>query len=115
MIGIDIVDIDKINVDKLYKVFTDCEKEYVDSSHNPDRRREVVAGIYAGKEAVFKALALDNLGLEVLKKIEIKHKDNGRPYICYCGENIDMEISISHTNHTAVAVAIDLDNLRKLK
>ena len=105
-IGIDIVEIEDIDADKLYKVFTESEKNYVDKSTNKERRREVVAGIYAGKEAVFKAMGLNNLGLQVLKSIEINHRENGQPFVCYQGIEQDMLLSISHTKHTAVAVAV---------
>ncbi len=107
MIGIDIVEISEIDVDKLMKILTDNEKAYVNKSQNINRRREVVAGIYAGKEAVFKCMNFANLGLQVLNNIEINHNENGRPYVCYCGEKIDIQLSISHTKHTAVAVALN--------
>lgn len=110
MIGIDIVEIENINVDKLYNIFTEEEKKYIDSSSHTARRQEIMAGLYAGKEAVFKALKFDNLGLEILKRIEIKHKPNGQPYVCIDNNEQDIELSISHTKHNAVAVAIKLNN-----
>ena len=111
-VGIDIVEVQDIDVDKLYKVFSNCEREYVDASTNFDRRRDVVAGIFAGKEAVFKALKLDSLGLQVLRDIEIRHHANGCPFVCYKGKVAsNIELSISHTRLTAVAVAFCLGEL----
>ena len=108
MIGIDIVDIEEIEEKKLERILNDSEREYVERSDNPERRREVVAGLFAGKEAVFKAMKCSNLGVKILRDIEIRHEESGRPYVVFRGEKIKMELSISHTSKTAVAVAIDL-------
>lgn len=108
MIGIDVVEINDIDENKLIKILSPIEREYLDKSTNIERRREVLAGLFAGKEAVFKALECDSLGLEIMKDIVIAHEDSGRPYVIYKGTRIPMKLSISHSKSTAVAVAINL-------
>lgn len=104
MIGIDIVEIDDFKGRDYSKIFTQGELEYISKATSLERKDEIMAGLYAGKEAVFKALKLNSLGLEVLKSIEILHDENGVPYCKYGG--VMLEISISHTHSTAVAVAV---------
>lgn len=104
MIGIDIVEIEDFSGRECSRIFTQNELAYINNATSCARKTEVMAGIFAAKEAVFKALRLEKLGLDVLKNIEILHKENGCPYCTFEGKNV--ELSISHTHHTAVAVAI---------
>lgn len=110
MIGIDLIEITDFNAEKFFNLLTENEQTYVNRSQNEQRRKDVVAGIVAGKEAVFKALGLQNLGLEIMKSIEIGHLESGKPFVLLDGEKQNIEISISHTKTTAVAVAIMLQN-----
>lgn len=111
MVGIDIVEVERIDERKIERLLTANEKLYLYKSDNPARRREVLAGLFAGKEAVFKALGCGHLGLNVLQDIEILHEESGRPYACFHGERLKMELSISHTQSIAVAVAMNLQKL----
>lgn len=104
MIGIDIVEIDDFATRDFSRIYTARELEYIARATNPARKTEIMAGIYAGKEAVFKALGLGGLGLEILREIEILHDDNGAPTCVFRGTYV--HLSISHTRHTAVAVAV---------
>lgn len=104
MIGIDIVEIEDFSDKDYSRIFTKNELAHINKATSCARKTEVMAGIFAAKEAVFKAMRLENLGLDVLKNIEILHKENGCPYCVFEDKNI--ELSISHTRHTAVAVAI---------
>lgn len=106
MIGIDIVEIDDFKNKDFSKIFTQKECDYINLATSLARKTEVMAGIYAGKEAVFKALKLENIGLEILKSIEILHTPSGAPKCVF--KDYDINLSISHTQHTAVAVAIIL-------
>ena len=108
MIGIDLVELEDFNADKFFLLLSKNEQDYVNRSQNPQRRKEVIAGLTAGKEAVFKAMNFQHLGIEVLKSIEIGHNDYGKPFVLINGERQNVEISISHTKTTAVAVAIML-------
>lgn len=98
-IGIDIVKISRMeNSIKssafMNKVFTESEREYC-------KKAESLAGIFAAKEAYFKALG-EGIKLP-LTQIEVLHDSNGKPYLNGI-ENSDM--SISHDGDYAVATVI---------
>lgn len=78
----------------LEEVFTPCERSYCKSA-------ESFAGIFAAKEAFFKALGT---GINKrLNSVEILHGENGKPYFAGV-ENCD--VSISHDGDYAFAVVI---------
>lgn len=98
-IGIDIVKIARIeksikNDTFLQQVFTDREREYC-------KRAESFAGIFACKEAYFKAVGT---GIKFpLTDVEILHSDKGKPYI----DGIkNSDVSISHDGEYAIATVI---------
>lgn len=116
-VGIDIVKVVRFEklIDKnsfLEKYFTPQEKEYIFSRPNP---AETMAGIYASKEAFLKAVGIGIGGGINLCDIEVLHDHNRRPFIKLT-EAINLEnfskdfqnidISISHTNDTAVAICL---------
>lgn len=98
-IGTDIVKISRIEKSMksrhfLERVFTEKELAYC-------RNPQSFAGIFAAKEAYFKAC---ETGLKFpLTDIEILHKDSGKPYIKGI-ENCD--VSISHDGDYAIAAVI---------
>lgn len=98
-IGTDIVKISRIeksikNDTFLQQVFTEREREYC-------KRAESFAGIFACKEAYFKAVGT---GIKFpITDLEILHDDNGRPYINGI-ENSD--VSIAHDGEYAIATVI---------
>lgn len=115
--GIDIIEIDRIKtlIEKkprfLNKYFTDIENEYFKSKV---RYWESVAGYFAAKEAVSKALGT-GLDFITLKDIEIIKDDNNKPYVHlhrqgykYITENSieKIHITISHSKEYAIAYAI---------
>ncbi len=66
---------------------------------------ERLAGMFAAKEAAFKALALPKGDWHVL---EIEHDGEGRPYIEFAerydsSHIVSLDLSISHTDEYAVA------------
>lgn len=103
MIGIDLVDIEKFSIkasDKfLKKIYTENELTY---SFNKRNSLQTLAGIFAAKEAIIKAINL-NLAYILRKKIEIKHIDN-RPIALLGGVEINGSISISHDGNYAIAI-----------
>lgn len=103
MIGIDLVDIEKFSIkasDKfLKKIYTENELTY---SFNKINSLQTLAGIFAAKEAIIKAINL-NLAYILRKKIEIKHIDN-RPIVLLGGKEINGSISISHDGNYAIAI-----------
>ena len=98
-IGTDIVKISRIekSIERasfLNDVFTEKEAEYCKTSQS-------FAGIFAAKEAYFKALGT---GINTrLKNLEVLHNESGKPYF----NGIDnCDLSISHDGDYAVATVI---------
>jgi len=110
--GVDIVDIDRIksSIEKyqdkfLSKVFNKEEQHYCNSKSNPFVH---FSGKFAAKEAVMKAVfSSKNLSLLGFKDISIINDKNGAPIVYIRGRfEKSINISISHTNDTAIAFAI---------
>lgn len=122
-VGIDIVEIRRIKdvLDKhtnfLDKMFSKNEIEYLKSRN---LRPEFVAGRFAAKEAVSKALGTGFSGFE-FKDIEIDRTAAGKPIVVLRGKaklmaqkygNYKIHVSISHGLDSAVAYAImEVDKL----
>ena len=101
MIGIDIVEVARFREMKerkafLRKFFSESERQH--AGEDPAR----MAGIWAAKEAVAKALGTGFRGLNP-GQIEILYTDSGMPY-AKVGET-ELELSVSHEREYAVAVA----------
>ncbi len=98
-IGTDLVRISRIeksikSESFLNKVFTEKEREYCKKAEN-------FAGIFAAKEAYFKAVGT---GIKLpMTDVEILHNEAGKPFI-NGKENCD--VSISHDGDYAVAAVI---------
>lgn len=116
-IGTDIVEIERIKNAMnrkngfLKKIFTEQEIEYL---KRRNMRPEYVAGRFAAKEAVSKALGTGFRGFE-FKDIVIEKTALGKPIVTLKGKakkiaqkngNHKIHLSISHTNNNAVAYAI---------
>lgn len=116
-IGVDIVKIDRIkkiiekNREKFYeKIFTIKEINYI---YKKNHNRQTVAGLFASKEAISKALG-SGIGDLNWKDIEILHNNDGKPYL-NLNQKIteklqkinlsDIQISISHERDYAIAFA----------
>ena len=119
MVGVDIVEVERVvkankngAIEK--KILTKQEKEYLSTKSTTvvnkfSERDYSLAGFWAAKEAVLKAL---ELGIIVdLKQVEIYHKPNGAPYVKLAEDvcvrhnidkNIKIELSISHDAGVAV-------------
>ncbi len=116
-IGIDIVEVQRLeNKPKLWeKLLTENELKYVNNYKNPT---EHVAGFFASKEAFSKALGTGFKDFS-LKDIEVAHDKNKKPFLklsknilsIYNLQNSDLELSISHEKHYAVAVVLIKDNV----
>jgi phosphopantetheine--protein transferase-like protein len=114
-IGIDIIEVERIkkacnSLRFLERVFTEEERKYFEKcGNNP----QTIAGNFAAKEAVMKALGTGfNVGW---KNIEILHSSNGKPYVnlydraayslsCIGGKKV--WVSISHIRGLAIAQVI---------
>ena len=117
MIGIDIVEIERIeSIMKLQgfltKCFTENEREYIKKKNFAPK---TVAGIFAAKESVAKALGTGFTEKIFISDIEVLHDGLERPYaVLTNGANDKLKalgfskvaVSISHEKHYAVATAL---------
>lgn len=116
-IGIDIIEVDRIrravakNSSFVDRIFTLNEKKVFEDNNYP---AQTIAGFFAAKEAVSKALGTGIRNMK-WKDIEILKDPLGKPYVelhnnakdLACTMNIDeILISISHSKENAVAQAI---------
>jgi len=108
MLGIDIIKISKFKkiTQKDYsfwsKFFTKEEWDYSFSRPGP---AQSLAGIFAAKEAVFKAIGSEDK--KDFTKIGISHAKSGQPIASIKNiEKTRVNVSISHEKDYAVAVAI---------
>lgn len=127
-IGVDIVEIERIknsierNPNFINKVFTENEIEYFKSRK---MRPEYMAGRFAAKEAISKALGTGIRGFDI-KDIEIDRNSLGKPIAVLRGKakiilekhyNSNIHISISHSKENAIAYAVlevDVDGSFKI-
>ncbi|MGV1066590.1 holo-ACP synthase [Clostridium perfringens] len=120
-IGVDIIEIERVrqaiqnNKNFLSKLFTEKEIDYFISRN---MNSEVIAGNFAAKEAVSKALGTGIRGFS-FKDIEILRNELGKPEVILhsgaklignklIGNNNSLRIhlSISHNNSSAIAYSI---------
>ncbi len=119
-VGIDLVDLSRVSRlllskgdQALARFFTDTERAYLAS--RPDPTGHAAARI-AAKEAVYKALqSLSGARAVGWREIEVTRDGDGRPAILLHGlaarlaseaGGIRIEISLSHSENTAGAVAV---------
>lgn len=120
-IGVDIIEIERVrqaiqnNKNFLSKLFTEREIDYFISRK---MNSEVIAGNFAAKEAVSKALGTGIRGFS-FKDIEILRNELGKPeVILHNGANLignklvgnnnslRVHLSISHNNSSAIAYSV---------
>lgn len=115
-IGIDIIEIKRIEkaIDRtanfLKGIFTENEIKYFESRNN---KVETIAGYFASKEALSKALGTGVRGFS-LKEIEIIKDELNKPSINISDNmknkfnlnNANILLSISHSNDNAIAYVI---------
>lgn len=106
-VGIDIVDVarfkkfnSKTSDSFLKKVFFEKEIEYCFSYKDSAPH---LAGIFSAKEAVSKALGVK---LFPFSEIEIRHEKDGKPVVFHKGKKLSVNISITHTDKVAAAIAV---------
>lgn len=111
-LGADIIEIQRFRALPLESsfytnVFTENELVYCQSHSDPAPH---LAAIFAGKEAVLKAVG-SHFRLSI-SKIEILHKDDGQPYVVLDqAHDLEILVSLSHSASHAVAVALTYPSL----
>ena len=121
--GIDIIEISRIaektqrNENFKNQILTENEIIYCNSKakgvKGAEKQFQSIAGIYAAKEAFYKALGTGIGKVSNLKKIEVRHDINGAPCIEILDEEVlkgvtlqNVSISISHDGNMAIAICI---------
>ena len=110
-IGFDLVEVKRFKNAKnalIERLFNSEEINYALDSLNPEIH---FAGCFAVKEAFLKALGTGLSNNISWKDIELKHKKTGEPFILFRGEEPPVLVTLSHTETTAGAVVILLDNI----
>ena len=113
MIGIDILEIERVNnlkENKLKKIFVENEINYINKFHNKNER---IAGFFCAKEAIIKAFGQSLNFLD----IEISHNENNKPIVIFHNNAKKLfeknykkiDISISHTKTVATAICQLID------
>lgn len=114
--GIDVIEVERIakaaaKEGFMARVFTDAERQRFEKYNNDPAH---IAGAFAAKEAVAKALGT-GIGAVEWKEIEILHRESGQPYAGLYGDaqkrmedlgGETLHISISHIKAVAAAQAI---------
>ncbi|MDD2751909.1 MAG: holo-ACP synthase [Candidatus Omnitrophica bacterium] len=108
--GVDITEVRRLRqaVEKWGEVFLDriFTKVELENAKKRGSLYQHLAGRFAAKEAIFKALGNARLGW---KDVEILNDPEGRPYCKISNDlarNKDVQVSISHVKNYAVANAI---------
>lgn len=104
-VGIDLVEVKRFKPFKehspfIQKVFFQSEIKYCFSFKDFSTH---LAGTYAAKEAVSKALGVAKFPFA---EIEIIRDKQGKPSARHKGKKLPIEISISHTGSLATAIAV---------
>ena len=114
--GIDIIEVERIKKAAakegfMERVFTEAERQRLKLGNNDPQR---IAGAFAAKEAVAKALGT-GIGIIEWREIEITHDEKGRPLAVLSGKALRLmksmggrmlHVSISHIRDMAAAQAI---------
>ena len=110
MIGIDVLKcsrFEKKSSSFLKKYFTENEINYAKTRKSFS---ETICGIFASKEAFFKALGVGILNGFSMKDVEVLHQDSGAPYLKIANDIKKqfkikkISLSISHDGDMAVAI-----------
>ena len=108
--GVDITEVKRLRqaIEKWGKVFLNriFTKEELESAKGRGSLYQHLAGRFAAKEAVFKALGDKTL---TWKDVQVFNDSDGKPYCRILnnkGKNLEIHISISHVKNYAVANAI---------
>lgn len=115
-VGIDLVEIDRMQTalqssERFFqKVFGEQERSYYESH---GMRTESLAAAFAAKEAFSKALGTGVRDF-ALREVEVVHDELGCPHYALSGQakeiadeqGLSFELSLTHTNTTAAAVAV---------
>ncbi len=105
-IGTDIVEISRIKPDLAKRILSPSEFERYNGFSSEKRKAEYLAGRFAIKEAISKALSHVDYELSYAE-MDIKNDEFGKPYLeCEKLKNYHFSLSISHENAYAIGFCI---------
>lgn len=102
-VGTDIVRIERVGESIARRILTPNETAFFDTLRLESRRREWLAGRFAAKEAVIKAISTPECVVGP-RDIEIMPDEHGRP-VASCAKRPDLVLSVSIAHETDYAVA----------
>lgn len=118
MVGIDLEEVKNINFSQVFidKIANQEECDYIRKSKCESLQKQRLTALFCAKEAVAKALGT-GIGKTIgFKDIVLMHEESGKPFIKLQGKagkyfqekfsGKQIEISLSHTENYAVAVAM---------
>lgn len=85
-------------------ILSEIEYNYYISINNEKRKLEYLASRFACKEAIIKCLEKKIN----FKDVSILNKENGAPYVLMNSNELELHISLSHTDSYSVAICINL-------
>ena len=99
MVGIDIVQLSRVQLKDSFVHYVLTESEIEEYNNRPENsKKEYLAGRFACKEAIYKATQDKDF-----LKYSILTDNNGRPYVA---GHEEMEVSISHDGDYAIAIVV---------
>ena len=104
-IGTDVVAIERITLEEAFvkRILTTEEQQLFFDITNTERRQDFLAGRFAAKEALMKALGT-GIGRSSFQDFNIIPNEYGQPLCTIPG--VQVHLSISHDAGVAVAVAV---------
>ncbi len=106
-VGIDMVEHQDVQYKEerfIKRILSLKEYEIYSTFTNQKRRVEYLASRFACKEAIIKCLS-KQVSMN-FNDITILNKKNGAPYVLIHDKEVELQISLSHTDHYSIAVAI---------
>ncbi|BDT04779.1 holo-ACP synthase [Spiroplasma ixodetis] len=101
-VGIDIIEVNRIeNIEELAKRILSKKEIILFNQYSLQRQQEFLAGRWALKEAIFKALPQEKL---TFKNIDISYNQYNQPITII--KNYQLLLSLSHNETIAIAIAI---------
>jgi len=85
----------------LDRILSPEDKDYIGKFSDPATR---IAGIWAAKEALVKALG--RADAVVFNRVSVLHGAEGRPYFSYRPDEGTLHLSVAHSDDQAVAVVV---------